>query len=286
MLSLQSYAQSSCSSCPLRARSNSVSSRTRHLTVRSSNCDAASISGQQQCGTASFHAFHQSPAAECLPASMPELQQPEIQASTSSAAALSASKSPIRKAMRRFLRTMHSTKWRDHVDIMGPAAMGFVCPVLPGGGFQDLLANRVLVTGFIAWFAAQFGKIFTWRFKKGTWDLKAIVQPGGMPSSHSSLCSGVTTALALQEGLSSPLFAISMAFSVIVMYDAMGVRQHAGKQAAVLNQVVTEIFQKNPAIGDIKLKEVLGHTPRQVLCGAVLGFVVAMCLPWGTVPQQ
>jgi len=188
--------------------------------------------------------------------------------------------------VRRLLRTVHSTKWRDHVDLAGPMAMGFVCPVLPGGGFQDLLANRVLITGFIAWFAAQFGKIFTWRFKKGTWDLKAIVQPGGMPSSHSSLCSGVTTALALQEGLSSPLFAVSMAFSVIVMYDAMGVRQHAGKQAAVLNQVVTEIFHKNPAIGDIKLKEVLGHTPRQVLCGAVLGFVVAMCLPWGAAPQQ
>lgn len=185
-----------------------------------------------------------------------------------------------------------------------------------------------------------------------------MVQPGGMPSSHSSLCAvrrllpwllqqlwrcstqhrqrldlphacppcargaqGVTTALALQEGLSSPLFAVSLAFSVIVMYDAMGVRQHAGKQAVVLNQVrpgaarrrawanshdelracrcsarararaslcavqmMTELWQNSPsAIGDninlIKLKEVLGHTPRQVLCGAVLGFLVAI-LGW------
>lgn len=64
-----------------------------------------------------------------------------------------------------------------------------------------------------------------------------MFEPGGMPSSHSSLCAGITTAVALTQGLGSPMFAVCVAFSVIVMYDAMGVRQHAGKQAEVLNQV-------------------------------------------------
>eukprot|EP00967_Tisochrysis_lutea_P131036 scaffold227307_cov17-Tisochrysis_lutea.AAC.1 len=164
MLSLQSVAQSNT----FRARgSSSVSSRTRHLTIRSSNCDAASVRGEQ-CGAASSHAYHQSnPAADSL---QPELQQPEM-APSAAAIAFSASQIKMRRAVRRLLRTVHSTKWwvlmcllltqslRDHVDLAGPMAMGFVCPVLPGGGFQDLLANRVLITGFIAWFAAQFGKV-------------------------------------------------------------------------------------------------------------------------------
>lgn len=149
---------------------------------------------------------------------------------------------------------------------------------LPGDPWPDMLSNRVLMTAFWAWFLAQFGKIFTKRYKKGVWDIKAMVEPGGMPSSHSSLCSGVTTALAMSQGLGSPMFAVALAFSVIVMYDAMGVRRHAGKQAEVLNQVINELMQHH-SIGDIKLKEVLGHTPRQVIAGALLGVCVGLVYP-------
>jgi len=134
------------------------------------------------------------------------------------------------------------------------------------------------MTGFAAWFVAQFAKIFTKRYKKGVWDVMAMFEPGGMPSSHSSLCAGVTTAVALTQGLGSPMFAVCVAFSVIVMYDAMGVRQHAGKQAEVLNQMINELMDNHP-VGDIKLKEVLGHTPRQVLCGATLGVLVGLLFP-------
>jgi len=153
-----------------------------------------------------------------------------------------------------------------------------VPPTLPGAGFSELFNNRVLLAGFWAWFFAQFAKIFTHRYKKGVWDLKAIVSPGGMPSSHSSLCAAVTTSIALQQGLGSPMFAVALAFSVIVMYDAMGVRRHAGKHAEVLNQVINELMDDHP-VGEVKLKEVLGHTPRQVLGGAVLGLFVGMFYP-------
>ncbi|KAG2498826.1 hypothetical protein HYH03_003019 [Edaphochlamys debaryana] len=154
-----------------------------------------------------------------------------------------------------------------------------VIPPLPGNGVLDLLTNRVFLVGFWAWFCAQFFKIFTKRFKKGVWDLGAVLESGGMPSSHSSLCAGITTAVAIQEGLGSPLFAACMCFSVIVMYDAMGVRRHAGMQAAVLNKVISELLDDDHPMGDVKLKEVLGHTPRQVLCGGVLGILMGIFYP-------
>lgn len=88
----------------------------------------------------------------------------------------------------------------------------------------------------------------------------------------------VTTAIALQQGLSSPLFAVCCCFAVIVMYDAMGVRRHAGLQAQVLNAVVQDLLEGHP-VSEKKLKEVLGHTPRQVICGAILGLIVGLLHP-------
>jgi len=159
------------------------------------------------------------------------------------------------------------------------ACMGLVLPTLPGAGLGDLLNSVVFMSGFCAWLLAQSGKIFTTRYKTGIWDIRALYQSGGMPSSHSSLCSGITTAVALHEGLGSPLFAACIAFSVIVMYDAMGVRRHAGKQAEVLNQVIVELMATHPVVAKIKLKEVLGHSPRQVMCGALLGVVTGLLYP-------
>lgn len=110
------------------------------------------------------------------------------------------------------------------------SAAAVVLPALAGGGVSDLFTNRVFLAGFWAWFCAQTLKIFTKRLKKGVWDVRAIVDSGGMPSSHSALCAGVTTAIAFQPGLGfgSAAFAVAVAFSAIVMYDAAGVRRHAG----------------------------------------------------------
>lgn len=88
----------------------------------------------------------------------------------------------------------------------------------------------------------------------------------------------VTTAVALKYGFGSSLLAICTCFSVIVMYDAMGVRRHAGLQAEVLNAVVEDLLEHHP-VSERKLKEVLGHTPRQVLCGAILGVLVGLSYP-------
>lgn len=152
-------------------------------------------------------------------------------------------------------------------------------PTLPGNGFNDLFTNRVFLAGYWAWFAAQLLKIFTKRARKGVWDVRAIVDSGGMPSSHSALCAGVTAALAMQQGLGSPAFALGVAFTAVVMYDAAGVRRHAGRQAEVLNAVVGELLDDGHQLSGVKLKEVLGHTPLQVAMGCVLGVVVGIFFP-------
>lgn len=150
--------------------------------------------------------------------------------------------------------------------------------VIPQGVWDQLAGNYVFVVGFWGWFLAQFFKIFTKWYKTGVFSPMAFFDSGGMPSSHSSLCSAVTTAVAIHHGLGSSLFAVCTCFSVIVMYDAMGVRRHAGLQAQVLNAVVDDLLEGHP-VSERKLKEVLGHTPRQVMCGAILGLLVGLIYP-------
>ncbi|MBI4771959.1 MAG: divergent PAP2 family protein, partial [Chloroflexi bacterium] len=97
---------------------------------------------------------------------------------------------------------------------------------------------------------------------------------GGMPSSHSALVIGASIAIGLQEGFNSPLFAVASVVAVVVIYDAIGVRRHAGDHARVLNLMIDELFTGHP-LAEKELKEVLGHTPREVVGGIVLGVVVA-----------
>ncbi|GJP44406.1 hypothetical protein CLOM_g3785 [Closterium sp. NIES-68] len=102
-----------------------------------------------------------------------------------------------------------------------------------------------------------------------------VVSSGGMPSSHTALCVAVTTSVALLHGVGGPLFPVCLAFSLIIMYDATNVRYHAGVQAEVLNVVVEEMLEGHP-ISEKKLKELLGHTPLQVVGGFILGVVTAI----------
>lgn len=146
------------------------------------------------------------------------------------------------------------------------------------GAFAELSKNYVFSCGFVGWFCAQALKIFTKWYKTGTFDPMAFFDSGGMPSSHSSLCAAMTTAVAIHHGLSSSLFAACTCFTVIVMYDAMGVRRHAGLQAQVLNAVVGDLLEDHPVSGR-KLKEVLGHTPRQVMMGGLLGVLIGLVFP-------
>ncbi|ONK69152.1 uncharacterized protein A4U43_C05F19890 [Asparagus officinalis] len=137
-----------------------------------------------------------------------------------------------------------------------------------------LAGNPTFVSGLVAWVLAQSMKVFLNFFVEKTWDFGMLVSSGGMPSSHSALCTALTASVALCHGVGDSLFPVCLGFSLIVMYDAIGVRRHAGMQAEVLNKIIEDLFQGHP-ISQRKLKELLGHTPSQVIAGALLGIVVA-----------
>ncbi|KAL8263467.1 hypothetical protein R6Q59_021597 [Mikania micrantha] len=137
-----------------------------------------------------------------------------------------------------------------------------------------LAANPTFVSGFFAWLIAQSLKVVLHFYFEKKLDLRIMCSSGGMPSSHSSLCTALTTSVAICHGAADSLFPVCLGFSLIVMYDAIGVRRHAGMQAEVLNLIVEDLFQAHP-ISKRKLKELLGHTPSQVIAGALLGFLVA-----------
>lgn len=101
---------------------------------------------------------------------------------------------------------------------------------------------------------------------------------GGMPSSHTSFSSSLTVLMGLEFGFDSPFFAISLVFSLIVAYDAMGLRMQSGKQAEAINTIVDELFENNIKVNFSKLKEELGHQPLEVLGGIILGIVTSIVL--------
>ncbi|XP_062231979.1 uncharacterized protein LOC133929297 [Phragmites australis] len=137
-----------------------------------------------------------------------------------------------------------------------------------------LAANPTFVSGLVAWAVAQAAKAVLTSFVERRWDLRMLFSSGGMPSSHTALCTALTASVALCHGVSDALFPVCLGFTLIVMYDATGVRRHAGMQAEVLNKIVEDLFQGHP-ISERKLKELLGHTPSQVFAGAFLGILVA-----------
>lgn len=149
---------------------------------------------------------------------------------------------------------------------------------LPGGAqiWSELLANQAFVAGSISWAFAQVGKIFTYRLTHNKWRIKALLDSGGMPSSHTSLCTAVTATAALVHGFHSTIFVVSLAFCLVVMYDAAGVRRHAGKQAEALNKILRSSIEWEMDLAAIELKEVLGHTPLQVLAGLCVGIITAV----------
>jgi len=137
----------------------------------------------------------------------------------------------------------------------------------------DLFTNQVLVAAFIAWALAQIIKLPLEYFLHRNWDWGLLLSTGGMPSSHSALVTALSVSIGLQEGFTSPLFAISWVLAMIVIYDAIGIRRHAGDHARVLNLMIDELFTGHP-LAEKELKEVLGHTPREVIAGMALGIVV------------
>ncbi len=136
--------------------------------------------------------------------------------------------------------------------------------------------NKVLIISVCAWLIAQMIKVFIGLIKKRRIDLRYFTSSGGMPSAHSATVCALATSVALVQGIDSVSFGISAILALIVMYDAAGLRRWVGKQSVVLNRIVEEIrFRRPVAELERDLRELVGHTPFQVIVGALLGIVVA-----------
>jgi acid phosphatase family membrane protein YuiD len=143
----------------------------------------------------------------------------------------------------------------------------------------SLLHNNVLIAGLLSWTIGQFLKAPLDYVLNKRWNWGIILSPGGMPSSHSALITSVTLAIGLQEGFDTPLFALSFAIGMVVIYDAAGVRRQAGIHAERINEMM-ESFFKGSGIPEKELKEVLGHTPVEVITGVILGIIISIVLYW------
>lgn len=144
------------------------------------------------------------------------------------------------------------------------------------GFTQSILANQTLVASILAWFVAQCLKVVHTLIVDKRFNVSRFVGSGGMPSSHSAFVMGLTTAIGLTHGCESTFFAISLVFSLIIMYDAAGVRNAVGKQAGIINKIIEDIhYKKEKKITEQRLKELIGHTPIEVMAGAILGIIIA-----------
>ena len=140
----------------------------------------------------------------------------------------------------------------------------------------QIFQNTILQTAVISWFTAQMLKVILVIITERRVDFTRITGSGGMPSSHSSFTVSLAAAVGFVEGFDSIIFGISAAFSLVVMYDASGVRRSAGQQAVILNKIVEKIGKEEFSETGKKLKELLGHTPLEVFAGAILGLIIAI----------
>ena len=140
--------------------------------------------------------------------------------------------------------------------------------------------NYLLMIAVLSWAAAQVAKTAIDLFTNRKLRVERLVGSGGMPSSHSALVSALFMGAARKFGMSSPYFAITFVLAAIVMYDAMGVRLETGKQARLLNRMLDDLKEDGQPYDDEKrLKELVGHTPIQVISGALLGLLLTILLP-------
>lgn len=134
---------------------------------------------------------------------------------------------------------------------------------------------RYLIVPLLTLFAIQAFKVIWDLVTLKKFNFKRIVGAGGMPSSHSATTVAITTMIGRGLGISSPEFALALIFTLVVIFDACGVRRETGKQAKILNEII-----ENPNMSDVevneKLVELVGHTPKQVLVGSIIGFAVGM----------
>ena len=149
---------------------------------------------------------------------------------------------------------------------------------------RDVLnLNPILTVALLAWFVAQVLKTLINFILLGKFQLERMCGDGGMPSAHSATVCAMVIATARSEGFGSAIFAVAAVVAIITMHDAMGVRRETGEQAKVLNKMIEQwidVTEKNaPFFQNMHLKEMVGHTPLQVLAGFVVGCVVGALYP-------
>lgn len=144
-----------------------------------------------------------------------------------------------------------------------------------GTFFIQFFTSKYIYVPFLTWFFIQLFKVIWDLVTTKKFNFKRILGAGGMPSSHSAVVMSITTMIGKEYGVASSIFAACLIFSCVVMYDAAGVRRAAGKQAVLLNKIV-----QTPGLSGLevqeKLVEVLGHTPTQVIVGAIIGILVGL----------
>ena len=138
-----------------------------------------------------------------------------------------------------------------------------------------IIDNHALIAGLIAMILAQLLKPLVHYCFYHEWDPAQIFSSGGMPSSHSAFVCSTSLVVGMRAGFDSEIFAVAAVFSIIVLYDAANVRWQSGLHAQRINQILRELFSGQPLSQDM-LKEVIGHTPRQVYSGALLGLIVGL----------
>lgn len=141
---------------------------------------------------------------------------------------------------------------------------------------NEFIGNKPLITAIIAWAIAQMIKVVISFILNKKINLKLIFSSGGMPSSHSAFVTSLATIIGLEYGFNSIYFSLSAAFAMVVMYDACNVRRAAGEQAKAINRIINTLIEQKFIYNEKMMKEILGHSPFQVLIGFVLGIMVGI----------
>lgn len=139
---------------------------------------------------------------------------------------------------------------------------------------EAIFENGIFWISALSWFVAQSLKVIITLLVEREFKFERFHGSGGMPSSHTATIVAASTAIGLTEGWDSPIFALALILSFIVMYDASGVRRSVGKQAKLLNDIILDLY-KHKHLGEERLKELVGHKPTEVAAGAVLGIIIA-----------
>lgn len=138
----------------------------------------------------------------------------------------------------------------------------------------EIFSNRVIQAAVLAWTIAQGLKVILTLIISGRFDGSRMFGSGGMPSSHSAMTCAMLMVIGFREGFASSIFALAFCFSGVVMYDAAGVRRSTGKNAAVINRLLERLASDGLVFDEEHLKELVGHTPLQVMAGALLGVLI------------